>query len=114
MAGAVIAGLLLAGLHGTLALEIAVIILLFAALFVQRRRYGLGVTFLTPLIVLLLATSTGDPWIDSDVVGAVKQSLIVTLNKHEDPAALKKRGFEKPYYTVAYDFTLPRTMRKAA
>jgi len=57
---------------------------------------------------------TGDPWIDSDVVGAVKQSLIVTLNKHEDPAALKKRGFEKPYYTVAYDFTLPRTMRKAA
>ncbi len=65
VAGAVIAGLLLAGLHGTLALEIAVIILLFAALFVQRRRYGLGVTFLTPLIVLLLATSTGDPWIDT-------------------------------------------------
>jgi uncharacterized membrane protein YccC len=64
-AGAVIAGLLLATLHGTRALEFAVLVLLFAALFVQRRRYGLGVTFLTPLIVLLLATSIGDPWTDT-------------------------------------------------
>jgi catechol 1,2-dioxygenase len=57
---------------------------------------------------------TGDPWIDSDVVGAVKQSLIVTLGKHNEPADLKKRGFDKPYYTVAYDFVLPRLIRKAA
>jgi uncharacterized membrane protein YccC len=64
-AGAVIAGALLAGLHGTLMLELVVVALLFAALFVQRRRYGLGVTFLTPLIVLLLATSIGDPWTDT-------------------------------------------------
>jgi uncharacterized membrane protein YccC len=64
-AGAVIAGVLLASLHGTLALEFALLVLLFAALFVLRRRYGLGVTFLTPLIVLLLATSIGDPWTDT-------------------------------------------------
>jgi uncharacterized membrane protein YccC len=64
-AGAMIAGLLLGGLHGTLMLELAVVALLFAALFVQRRRYGLGVTFLTPLIVLLLATTIGDPWTDT-------------------------------------------------
>jgi len=57
---------------------------------------------------------TGDPWIDSDVVGAVKQSLIVTLTKHEDSADLQKRGFDKPYYTINYDFTLPRLMCKAA
>jgi len=57
---------------------------------------------------------TGDPWIDSDVVGAVKQSLIVTLNKHQDPADLLKRGFDKPYYTISYDFALPRLVRKAA
>ena len=57
---------------------------------------------------------TGDPWIDSDVVGAVKQSLIVTLNKHEDPANLHKHGFDKPYYTISYDFALPRLVRKAA
>lgn len=57
---------------------------------------------------------TGDPWIDSDVVGAVKQSLIVTLNKHEDRAELQKQGIDKPYYTIAYDFALPRLVRKAA
>jgi catechol 1,2-dioxygenase len=57
---------------------------------------------------------TGDPWIDSDVVGAVKQSLIVTLDKHEDRADLQKRGVNKPYYTISYDFTLPRIIRKAA
>jgi catechol 1,2-dioxygenase len=57
---------------------------------------------------------TGDPWIDSDVVGAVKQSLIVTLQKHEEPADLKRRGVARPYYTISYDFELPRLVRKAA
>ncbi|HKV56177.1 MAG TPA: dioxygenase [Candidatus Binataceae bacterium] len=57
---------------------------------------------------------TGDPWIDSDVVGAVKQSLIVTLEKHADAADLRKRGVDKPYCTINYDFALPRAMRKAA
>ncbi len=57
---------------------------------------------------------SGDPWIDSDVVGAVKQSLIVTPAKHEDPKDLKNKGFAKPYYSVVYDFSLPRVMRKAA
>src|SRR5919206_160450 len=47
VAGAAIAGLLLATLHGTFALNLVLTVLLFAALFVQRRRYGLGVTFLT-------------------------------------------------------------------
>jgi uncharacterized membrane protein YccC len=65
VAGAVIAGALLAALHGTVMLEFAVVALLFVALFVLRRRYSLGVTFLTPLIVLLLTTSIGDPWIDT-------------------------------------------------
>jgi uncharacterized membrane protein YccC len=65
MAGAAIAGLLLSTLHGPMALELAVTGLLFAAFFVQRRRRGLGVTLLTPLIVLLLATSVGSPWLDT-------------------------------------------------
>jgi catechol 1,2-dioxygenase len=57
---------------------------------------------------------TGDPWIDSDVVGAVKQSLIVTLQKHDEPAELQKRGFDKPYYTIFQEFALPQLIRKAA
>jgi catechol 1,2-dioxygenase len=54
---------------------------------------------------------SGDPWIDSDVVGAVKQSLIVTPRKQEDPADLLGKRQDKPYYTIAYDFVLPRSMR---
>jgi catechol 1,2-dioxygenase len=56
----------------------------------------------------------GDPWLNSDVVGAVKQSLIVAPQKHEDPAEMRKLAIEKPYYTIAYDFDLPRLVRKAA
>jgi catechol 1,2-dioxygenase len=50
----------------------------------------------------------GSPWIDSDVVGAVKQSLVAGLEKHEDPADLRRRGLERPYFTLRYDFVLPR------
>jgi len=50
----------------------------------------------------------GSPWIDSDVVGAVKQSLVAGLEKHEDPADLRRRGLERPYFTLHYDFVLPR------
>ena len=56
----------------------------------------------------------GDPWLDSDVVGAVKQSLIVTPKKREDPAEMRKLGLDKPYYTIAYDFSVRRLVRNAA
>jgi catechol 1,2-dioxygenase len=55
-----------------------------------------------------------DPWIDSDVVGAVKQPLIISLEKHDDPAELRKRHVDRPFYTLSYDFVLPRSMAKAA
>jgi protocatechuate 3,4-dioxygenase beta subunit len=47
------------------------------------------------------------PWIDSDVVGAVKPSLIASLETHQDPGELRKRGMEHPYFTLNYDFVLP-------
>jgi protocatechuate 3,4-dioxygenase beta subunit len=55
-----------------------------------------------------------DPWIDSDVVGAVKQSLIVRLKRHDDPADLRKRNLDRAFCTLSYDFVLPRSMAKAA
>lgn len=55
-----------------------------------------------------------DPWIDSDVVGAVKQPLIVDLVRHEDPSELAARGFTRPYYSLTFDFVLPDTIAKAA
>jgi catechol 1,2-dioxygenase len=52
----------------------------------------------------------GDPWLDSDVVGAVKDSLVIAPVRHDDPADIRNRGFGRPYYSVEYDFTLrPQT-----
>lgn len=65
VAGAALAGVLLATLNGTVAFEPLIILLLFAAFFVLRRQYGLGVTFLTPLVVLILATADTSPWWDT-------------------------------------------------
>src|SRR3954447_25822734 len=65
VAGAALAGVLLATLNGTVAFEPLLIALLFAAFFVLRRQYGLGVTFLTPLVVLILATADTSPWWDT-------------------------------------------------
>jgi catechol 1,2-dioxygenase len=48
----------------------------------------------------------GDRWLDSDAASAVKGSLITKLEKHSDSTELKTRGFDRPYFTVAYDFTL--------
>lgn len=48
----------------------------------------------------------GDPWIDSDVVGAVKPSLVAELTKHGSRAELDARGLTRPYFALAYDFTL--------
>ena len=56
---------MLATLNGTAVFEPLIIMLLFAAFFVLRRRYGLGVTFLTPLVVLILATADTSPWWDT-------------------------------------------------
>jgi catechol 1,2-dioxygenase len=57
---------------------------------------------------------TGDPWIDSDVVGAVKDSLVVSLQRHDRPEELRNRGVNQPFCTLSYDFVLPRTMAHAA
>lgn len=48
----------------------------------------------------------GDPWIDSDVVGAVKPSLVTKLTKHDSPAEVEGHRLERPYFALNYDFTL--------
>jgi len=55
-----------------------------------------------------------DPWIDSDVVGAVKQSLIVRLERRDDRAELRKQNIARPYCALSYDFVLAPSMAKAA
>lgn len=48
----------------------------------------------------------GDPWLHSDVVGAVKDPLVVKLQKHDSPDDVANRGVGRPYYTCSYDFML--------
>lgn len=47
-----------------------------------------------------------DPYIHSDAVFGVKQSLMAKFDLVTDPARQKAAGFAKPYYEVAHDFVL--------
>jgi uncharacterized membrane protein YccC len=64
IAGAAIAGVLLATVHGSFAYNATMAALLFAMFLLIRRNYGYGITFLTPLIILLIGMASTDPWAD--------------------------------------------------
>ena len=57
-----------------------------------------------PLTTMLFMS--GDPWLQSDAINAVKDSLIVELEKHESQADMQARGIDRPFYTGHYDFSL--------
>jgi protocatechuate 3,4-dioxygenase beta subunit len=48
----------------------------------------------------------GDPWIDDDTIGAVKESLIVDLLRHTGPSELSGRGVDRPFATATFDIRL--------
>jgi catechol 1,2-dioxygenase len=48
----------------------------------------------------------GDAYLDSDVVGAVKNSLVVRPEKHEDPNDLARASVDRPFYACSYQFVL--------
>ena len=48
----------------------------------------------------------GDPYLESDAVFGVKNSLVTSFVRHEPGTAPDGRRMERPYYTVAYDFGL--------
>ena len=48
----------------------------------------------------------GDPYLESDAVFGVKDSLIKTFAKHDDPREARERGVDGPFYTVEHDFVL--------
>ena len=49
---------------------------------------------------------SGDPYLDSDAVFGVKESLIVDWRKVDSKEEAAKYGMEAPFYRVDYDFTL--------
>jgi len=48
----------------------------------------------------------GDPYLDSDVVFGVKDSLIVDFKRNESEAEARKLGLKVPFYSASYDFVL--------
>lgn len=46
------------------------------------------------------------PWLDSDAIGAVKEPLIMKLDKVTDPMEWEKREIKQPFYLCQYDFRL--------
>ena len=49
-----------------------------------------------------------DPYIRSDAVFGVKQSLMAKFQPVTDPAAAKAAGFDGPFLDLAFDFILSR------
>jgi hydroxyquinol 1,2-dioxygenase len=57
----------------------------------------------------------GDPYLESDAVFAVKNSLVVEFKRHDPGSAPDGKRMDKPYYTVQYDFGLvPSKQAQAA
>jgi hydroxyquinol 1,2-dioxygenase len=52
--------------------------------------------------------AAGSPYIDSDAVFGVKESLVTAFTKHPPGVAPDGRHIDKPYYVVNYDFRLSR------
>jgi len=48
----------------------------------------------------------GDPYLESDAVFGVKNSLVASFVRHESGMAPDGKRMDRPYYTVAYDFGL--------
>ena len=48
----------------------------------------------------------GDPYLDSDVVFGVKQSLVVNFTRNTSEAEAAKVGLKAPFHAASYDFVL--------
>ena len=48
----------------------------------------------------------GDPYLESDAVFGVKNSLVTEFARHEAGTAPDGRRLDKPFYTVDFDFGL--------
>jgi protocatechuate 3,4-dioxygenase beta subunit len=48
----------------------------------------------------------GDPYLDNDTIGAVKEALVRSPERHEDEAELRERGLEAPFFTCDFDIRL--------
>jgi catechol 1,2-dioxygenase len=50
----------------------------------------------------------GDPYLASDVVFGVKDSLVCEITQHDDPKAAKEAGLSNPFWSLQHEFKLVR------
>jgi catechol 1,2-dioxygenase len=48
-----------------------------------------------------------DPYKEYDVAAAVRDDLITTPERHDDPEEIEAAGFDRPFLTIDFDFVLP-------
>ncbi len=48
----------------------------------------------------------GDPYLDSDAVFGVRDSLVVPFVQHDSPEQAQQQGVTAPFYRVDYDFVM--------
>jgi hydroxyquinol 1,2-dioxygenase len=48
----------------------------------------------------------GDPYLDSDVVFGVKDSLVCEFKQHDDPGKANEAGVNNPYWSLHHEFKL--------
>jgi hydroxyquinol 1,2-dioxygenase len=53
----------------------------------------------------------GDPYLESDAVFGVKNSLVAEFKRHDPGAAPDGKRMERPFYTVSFDFGLKPSAR---
>jgi hydroxyquinol 1,2-dioxygenase len=59
-----------------------------------------------PLVTHLFVPD--DPYLHSDAVFGVKESLVVEVRRVEDPAEWAAAGMASPYHAMTHDFVLAR------
>lgn len=57
-----------------------------------------------PLTTMLFIPD--DPWLQSDTINAVKESLILKLARHDSIEEMRVKELDRPFYTCHYDFSL--------
>ena len=53
---------------------------------------------------------SGDPYLESDAVFGVKESLVVDFTRNDDKAEMARHGFDKPFWEAECDFVLSRAV----
>jgi protocatechuate 3,4-dioxygenase beta subunit len=48
----------------------------------------------------------GDPWLESDAIDGVKDSLVVPVERHDSTEAMAGRGVDRPFATCSFDIRL--------